>query len=585
MRLKTCKKEKGLFYDKVYAPEDTINWAKGRFSSMDVPILEEVVRIDKGRLGIPVYISKYTKEAMQITHNLKQMGKGATPEQAEASAIMELSERFSLFYFKDMIKKEIATFKDINERDRLPYDDLFLSLHVEPDKRERKLIEELLQEALFEWALAFYPYEDRMIWLPWSWFWPINEFNGSAAGNSYEEAGVQALCEIVERHVCSLITYKRAVTPAIDPQSFHHPMAKELIERFLSANINLILKDFTMDMGVPTVGAIAWDEATFPHRSEIVYTAGTAPSPERAAIRAITEVAQLAGDFDTDGKYMESGLPKFSTLKDASYVLEQSQIKPISSMVDISNEDFSKEVINIVYSLKKRGYNSYLVDITHPHLRIPAVYAIVPGNHFRDRTINGDMVFHIAKIVATQKIEENNEYSRQRAASVLSYMDDIFPDRYYIAFYRAYIEELSCNFKQAISLYDEAIRRGADKRELASIYCHKGACYREIGDIDMAIKEFERAKGLNPRLKEVRNLLGNCYYLQERFYDAIREFEAAIDIDPSSAIDYANIGSNLRRLGMKETAIQWYEMAISIDPNIDWAKRHLEELKGRLNNT
>ena len=37
---------------------------------------------------------------------------------------------------------------------------------------------------------------------------------------------------------------------------------------------------------------------------------------------ALTEVAQLAGDFNTSGNYVASGLPKFTTLEEAEFVLQ-----------------------------------------------------------------------------------------------------------------------------------------------------------------------------------------------------------------------------------------------------------------------
>lgn len=574
MDLRSCYKQEGEFFDKVRAPEHTVEWAKERFQALGTKVFEEAVRIDKGRLGIPVYISKYTPQAIGITGTPKQMGKGATPSQAEASAVMELAERYSLFYFKNFKPKTLATLSELKDR-QLPaisVGELSVSLHVEPDRAEKQAMTDALMSLPMEWVEAYSLRDERLYWVPWSWFWLINEFNGSAAGNSLEEATVQALCELIERHVCSLITYEKTKTPTIDPDSFRHPMARELIEKFKDCGIHLILKDFTNSMGVPSVGAIAWDPSTFPSRSEIVYAAGTAPDPERAAIRAITEVAQLAGDFDTDGKYVESGLPKFSDLTEAKYVTDSQEVVSIQHLPNVSDHDFKKEVLNICKALTERGFSAYIVDITHPELHIPAVYAIVPGNHFRDRTNHGDMVFHMARLAASFGDKET-------ARNYLAFLDEKFPGRYYIAFYRAYCEEECGNFKEAVFLFENALERGADPVEKASIHCHLGACYRELGEVDRAIFELLEAKKINPGLKEIYNLLGNCYYRKGRYVEAIQEFEQAIEIDPSSSIDYANIGANLKMLGLKEAAIRWYEMALALDPTIQWASRHLNELK------
>jgi ribosomal protein S12 methylthiotransferase accessory factor len=56
--------------------------------------------------------------------------------------------------------------------------------------------------------------------------------------------------------------------------------------------------------------------------------AGTATSPAKALIRALTEVAQLAGDFHLGTSYLVSALPKFSTLEEAAYVTDAAGVCP-----------------------------------------------------------------------------------------------------------------------------------------------------------------------------------------------------------------------------------------------------------------
>jgi ribosomal protein S12 methylthiotransferase accessory factor len=94
--LKDAYKGFTLDQDKVQPPEATVKQVKERFKQLDLKILDD---IDNGRLDIPVYFSICGPDAQQLTGTAKQMGKGATPEQAEASAIMELVERFSFYSF------------------------------------------------------------------------------------------------------------------------------------------------------------------------------------------------------------------------------------------------------------------------------------------------------------------------------------------------------------------------------------------------------------------------------------------------------------------------------------------------------
>ena len=85
--------------DKILTPEETVRRFRERLASIDLDILEETVRIDSGRLDIPVYFSVCGKDAESVIGTKKQMGKGGTPQQSEASAVMELAERFSFFSF------------------------------------------------------------------------------------------------------------------------------------------------------------------------------------------------------------------------------------------------------------------------------------------------------------------------------------------------------------------------------------------------------------------------------------------------------------------------------------------------------
>jgi ribosomal protein S12 methylthiotransferase accessory factor len=344
------------------------------------------------------------------------------------------------------------------------------------------------------------------------------------------------------------------------------------LTKFQRLNIELVLKDFSLDLDIPTVGAIAWDPSTFPSRSEIVYTAGTAPDPQRAVIRALTEVAQLAGDFDREGEYVESGLPKFSSLDEASYILNKPFQVSIESMPNCSSENFRLEVEGLCKVLACAGLKAYLVDITHPELAVPAVYAVIPGNHFRDRTRNLDVAFHCARLV------DSIEHA-QKALSILSTIDDLYSERYDIAFYTGHIHEQLGDYREALKWYNRAFQLNPVSEEVASIYCHRGVCYKELEDFPKAIEELESARDSNPELKEVYNLLGYCFYRIGEHLKAIEAFEQAISIDPGSAIDYANIASNLRYLDMKEAAITWYEMALELDPDLSWARDKMQELQ------
>ena len=564
-------KKSGRDVDKVMAPSETLAWVRTRLGSLDVPVLQATERIDKGRLGIPVYASRYAPSISRLTGTHKQMGKGVTAAQAEASAVMELVERFSLFYFVREREKRICSRVDIKAR-TVAVSEMIKALHVwKQDDPAVSDADPIINAINMEWTEALRPADHQSRWLPFSWFWPINEYNGSASGNSLAEAAVQAISEVVERHVCSVITYGRLTTPTIRSDSLRDPVVKELVDRFRALDINVILKDFSLGLGIPTVGAIAWDPSTWPDRSEIVYTAGTAPDPARAAVRALTEIAQLAGDFDTEGEYLESGLPKFSSLGEAAYVLESSDEISLESMPDCSSENFRIEVVNMCRALTESGLKPYLIDVTHPGLGVPVVYAVIPGNHFRDRTRQIDLPFHCARVASAEK--------GYAALDKMKLIDEVYPGRPDVAFYTGHVFESLGNYAEALEWYEKAMDRNPGAEETGSILCHRGVCYKEMEDFSRAVEELCSARDASPGLKEIHNLLGYCYYRMGDHLKAIEAFEQAINIDPGSGIDYANIASNLRKLGLREAALQWYEMALELDSELEWAREHMEALK------
>ena len=117
--------------------------------------------------------------------------------------------------------------------------------------------------------------------MPFDWFFAINEFNGPSAGNCKEEAILQGICEIVERHVSSIVSHERVRVPAIRPSSSADPMVDDMLAKYARCGIHLFVSDFTLDMGIPTVGVLAYDPATFPQRAKSCGPPAPPPAPRR----------------------------------------------------------------------------------------------------------------------------------------------------------------------------------------------------------------------------------------------------------------------------------------------------------------
>ena len=143
--LKDAFKKFTLDQDKILLPEETVRHFKEKLKAVDLDILAYTVRIDKGRLNIPVYFSTCGRDAVNVIGTKKQMGKGATPDQAEASAVMELAERFSFFSFlKNPDNFFIEKYSNL-KKNAIPFEMIALSVHDESNDLDnaRKVFENL----------------------------------------------------------------------------------------------------------------------------------------------------------------------------------------------------------------------------------------------------------------------------------------------------------------------------------------------------------------------------------------------------------------------------------------------------------
>lgn len=554
--------------DKLVSPQETIHRVREKLKKTDLDIFLKTLRIDTGRLDIPVYISLCGSDAVRMIGTKKQMGKGCTPEQAEASALMELVERYSFFRFIKQ-KPLFETSYRILQDDALAFQYLPLSVYDPHPHDEKNRI--CFEELPLRWTCALDVTHGEEVLVPLDWFYLIHEYNGPAAGNSIEEALLQGLCEVVERHVSSIITYEKRITPTIDPDSIKDPAGRDLLGKFKRNGIRVYLKDFSQNTGIPTVGALAYDPSTFPDSSEIVFTAGTTTNSEKSVIRALTEIAQLAGEFQHKTTYRPT-LPKFTRLEDASYVMSNSEVVDLATLPNLSDNNFYQEIKSCAAALQRIGLDVFVVNATHPEIGIPVVYTIIPGAHFMDRTRENSISYHASRL-ASQLTDEN------QAVAQMKRIASLFPDRYEVQFFLGYAYERKGLPEMALSHFETALKMEPKPVDVANIYCHMGVAYRDQGVFDKAIQMLEIAREHNDTLKEIYQQLGFCYFKIRDYEKAIGQFEKAIEIDPGSAMDYANIGANLKAMGHIQMAIPLYEMALEIDPDLEFARTQLHQIK------
>lgn len=388
--------------DKAVSPADTIRRVKDLLKSLSIRLVADVARIDPGRLDIPVYVCSAGKDCN--IPSPKTMGKGPTVEQSEASALMEMMERFSHANFPGRHDHIRGSCREIAP-DTLPPDHFFYV----PDRGGRASEESrmMFSGLPFSWVPAFSLSGKKDLLLPYEWFADIQGTNGLSAGNTMTEAVLQGLCEVVERHVCARVNSGRLSVPEIDLATVRDPVARDLLGKFFRHRIRLVCMDFSLDTGIPTVAGIAFDPSTFPN-SEIVYCAGTATHPEKALIRVLTEIQQMAVDFFKLDYYEGGILPKFRHPGEFEFLFDDRDPVPIQSLPDVSSEDLLEEVQNCTESLGRIGFEPFAVNISHPDLGIPAVFVIMAGSQLYEMSIRklNDLYFLARQLKFIGRLEE-----------------------------------------------------------------------------------------------------------------------------------------------------------------------------------
>jgi ribosomal protein S12 methylthiotransferase accessory factor len=571
IRLSACRKHYTLDQDKVLAPAETVARVKALLADKGPGILGEVRRIDTGRLGIPVYMSMYGPRACEIVPFRKQMGKGASPEQAEASALMELVERYSFFhFFADPANFETRSWsaaeREFGER-LLPIGDMLASVGENLDPAAARSILDLVG---WRFAPALRVGDAAEVVLPADWVKILNEYNGSSAGNTPEESVFQGACELVERHVSALIDRDRPMLPTIDPASCADPVLAGLLGCFAASGVQVVMKDASLSLPVPTVIAVAYDPATFPETSEIVLTAGTASSPAKAAIRALTEVAQLAGDFHTGACYEPSGLSKPESLEEIDWLVRGPEV-PLASLPGVADPDILAELRRLCAGLAARGFTLYTLDTRRPELDVPTNYSFVPGFAFRERSPHASLGLFVGRRLA-------EEAGLEEGMRGLSAIAKVCPGAHYLPFFEGLLTLRHGDPALAFLKFEAAAARQPDAADTALAAFYAAYALTQDGRFEAAKPWLDKAIGLERGAKEYHNLRGVCLFKAGEYAAAAEDFRAALKLDKGSVMDLANLGLCLKFLGRAEEAIEHLSAALSLDPGLDFAARHLEEL-------
>ena len=225
--------------------------------------------------------------------------------------------------------------------------------------------------------------------------------NGLASGNTFDEAVVHGLLEVVERQAESVVEMgdKTIEPPIIDTSTIDAPSLRKLIDEIEDCGIRIVIEDRTDHTpgGIPTMAAFL-EETDLLRGIGSMKGSGSHLSPRVAIARAITEAVQarvvmIAGSRDD---FYPSVYERRRTTEINERAEGRATRRKTKRFVDdtLSGRTFADLRTEILDRLEAGGFGpATVIDLTDDVLDIPVASVTVGGcgfhhgSHVRRRTI------------------------------------------------------------------------------------------------------------------------------------------------------------------------------------------------------
>lgn len=225
--------------------------------------------------------------------------------------------------------------------------------------------------------------------------------NGSAAGNSLEEAIVHGFLEIAERDAVAMWWYNRLRMPSVDLDSFADAYVDRCRDHYAKIGRELWVLDVSNDFGIPVFVAISRRYDRTPE--EIIMGFGAHLDAHAALIGALTEMNQflpaVSAPLDSSGHrlyaYRDAQAISWwrtARVADQSYLLPQAgaPVRRAEHYPTQASRDHLWDVTTCITRAQGLGLDTMLLDQSRPDIEVNVAKVIVPGaRHFWARLAPG----------------------------------------------------------------------------------------------------------------------------------------------------------------------------------------------------
>ena len=326
-------------------------------------------------------------------------GKGASEEDARASCLAEAMERYSIQWQGDE-PRQLARRSELAEA-AIGFEELALWSEAQLAGRKCRNREQSgcnfipvlpADDAEIEWTPVWSLTERRRKHVPTSYcylYYPgmtyLADSNGCAAGNTIEEAIVQAFLELVERDAVGIWWYNRLRRPPITLEGPMKARYAEVRRELARRGRTIAVLDLTTDFEIPVFAAVSAGE----NGKNVLIGTGAHLNAKVALSRALGELCQVVeclgeGIGRHHGRLtaMERGLRRWfrrETLATQPYLIPRGKGKPLTEFRDWSQPDVKKEVGWCVERAQSLGLELLVLDMTRLDIDFPVVRVIAPG--------------------------------------------------------------------------------------------------------------------------------------------------------------------------------------------------------------
>ncbi|WP_292518467.1 YcaO-related McrA-glycine thioamidation protein [Methanoculleus sp.] len=365
-----------LYFDGTHrsrSPEETRAVVEPLMAGIGVVEITDLTPLD--RLGIPVFAAVRPGAARGGVR--VHAGKGKDPIHARVSAMMEAVERYCAEYRGD--RMEYATYEEIGPGRAVHPEDLLIPRRLEQgEKIHWTPAWDILndEEVYLPSNAVFHPYDSLGMAMPLF----RSDSNGLASGNVMEEAILHALFEVIERDALSIADQNHDLGRRLIIEN--DCAAREVLDRFEENGIDIHLWLLKGKTGIPTVAAAADDTVT-KDPAMIVIGSGTHLSPEIAALRALTEVAQSRGSYLQGGRndpqremvIRKAGYERLKRINRMWFA--DAGAVDIGDVPDASTERFDLDIQKVLKEVEPHTDRVCVCDLSRTP--VPVVRVVLPG--------------------------------------------------------------------------------------------------------------------------------------------------------------------------------------------------------------